>query len=90
MVSCEIVWKVSAVDPGRGVATVPDEVLMVVLVVGLEVIINHIGINDEDMMGSSVGYFDGTTHGKIPVGSWPENILKKKTYSDMVGSRCGP
>ena len=67
-----------------------DEVLMVVLVLGLEVIINHIGIDEEDMMGSSVGSFDGTTHGKIPVGSLPENILKKSTDSDMVGSGCGP
>ena len=67
-----------------------DEVLMVVLVLGLEVIINHIGIDEEDMMGSSVGSFDGTTNGKIPVGSLPENILKKRTDSDMVGSGCGP
>ena len=57
-----------------------DEVLMVVLVLGLEVIISHIGINDEDTMGSSVGSFYGTTHGNIPVGSLPENILKKRTY----------
>ena len=67
-----------------------DEVLVVVLVLGLEVIINHIGINEEDTMGSSVGSFDGTTHRKIPVVSLPENILKKRTDSDMVGSGCGP
>ena len=41
-----------------------DEVLMVVLVLGLEVIINHIGIDEEDTMGSSVGSFDCTTNGK--------------------------
>ena len=62
---------------------------MVVLVLGLEVMINHIGINDKDMTGSSVGSFDGTTHVKITVGSLPGNILKKRTYSDMVGSGCG-
>ena len=67
-----------------------DEVLMAVLILGLELIINHIGIYEEDTMGSSVGSFDGTTNGKIPVGSLPENILKKKTDLDMVGSRCGP
>ena len=67
-----------------------DEVLMVVLVLGLEVIINHIGIDEEDKMGSSVGSFDGTTNGKIPVGSLPENILERRTDSDMVGSGCGP
>ena len=42
-----------------------DKVLMAVLVLGLGVIINHIGIDEEDTMGSSVGSFDGTTHGKI-------------------------
>ena len=62
---------------------------MVVLVLGLEVMINHIGINDKDTMGSSVGSFDGTTHGKITVGSLLENILKKRTYSDIVRSGCG-
>ena len=45
-------------------ATLKDEVLMVVLVLGLEFIINHIGIDDEYTMGSSVGSFDGTTNGK--------------------------
>ena len=67
-----------------------DKVLMAVLVLGLGVIINHIGIDEEDMMGSSVGSFDDTTHGKIPVGSLPEYILKKRTDSDMMGSGCGP
>ena len=67
-----------------------DEVLMVVLVLGLEFIFNHIGINDEYTMGSSVRSFDGTTHGKIPVGSLPENIFKKRTDWDMVGSGFGP
>ena len=88
--SCEIVWKVSEVDPGCGMAKVTEEVLMVVLVMRLEVIINHIGNDDKYNMVSSDGSFDGTTHGKIPVGSLPENILKKRTDLDMVGSGCGP
>ena len=67
-----------------------DDVLMMVLVLGLEFIMNHIGIADEYTMGSSVGSFGGTTHGKIPVGSLPENIFKKRTDLDMVGSGCGP
>ena len=37
---------------------------MVVLVLGLEVPMNHIGIDDEYMLGSSVGSFDGMTYGK--------------------------
>ena len=37
---------------------------MVVLVLGLEVLINHIGIDDEDTLGSSVVSFDGMTYGK--------------------------
>ena len=41
-----------------------DEVLMVVLVLGFEVIINHIGIDEEDTMGSSVGSFNCTTNEK--------------------------
>ena len=37
---------------------------MVVLVLGLEVIMNHIGLDDEDTLCSSVGYFDGINCGK--------------------------
>ena len=37
---------------------------MVVLVLGLELLMIHIGIYDGDAMGSSVGYFDGTTYEK--------------------------
>ena len=44
-----------------------DKVLMVVLVLGLEFIMNNIVIDDEYTMGSSVGSFDGTTNGKISV-----------------------
>ena len=45
-------------------ATVQDDVLMVVLVLGLEVPMNHIGIDVEYMLGSSVGSFDGMTYEK--------------------------
>ena len=37
---------------------------MVVLVLGLKLLINHIGIDDEDTMGSSVGSFGGMTYVK--------------------------
>ena len=37
---------------------------MVVLVLGLEVPLNHIGINDEYTLGSSFGSFDGMTYRK--------------------------
>ena len=43
--------------------------MMVVVVLGLEVLMNHIGIDEEDTLGSSVGSFDGITYGKKPVGS---------------------
>ena len=67
-----------------------DKVLMVVLVLGLEFIMNNIVIDDEYTMGSSVGSFDGTTNGKISVRSLTENVFNKRTDSDMVGSGCGP
>ena len=37
---------------------------MVVLILGLELIMNHIGLDEEDMLVSSVGSFDGITYGK--------------------------
>ena len=37
---------------------------MVVMVLGLEVLMNNIGLDDEDMLSSSVGSFDGTTYEK--------------------------
>ena len=40
------------------------EVLMVVLFLGLEVLMKHIGIYDEYTMGFSVGSFDGITYEK--------------------------
>ena len=39
-------------------------VLIVVVVLGLEVLMNHIGLDEGYTLGSSVGYFDGITYGK--------------------------
>ena len=77
-------------EPGCGVATVQYEVLMLMIVLGLEVIMNHIRLDDEDNLGSSVGSFDGMTYGEKPVGSPLETLLKKRADADMVGSGCGP
>ena len=38
------------------------------MVLGLEVLMNNIGIDEEDMLGSSVGSFDGVTYGRKPLG----------------------
>ena len=46
--------------------TVKGELLVVVLVLGLEILMNHIGLNDEDTMGCSFGSFDGMTYEKNP------------------------
>ena len=35
--------------------------VVLVLVLGLEVLMNHIGLYDEDNMCSSIGSFDGMT-----------------------------
>ena len=56
---------------------------MVVLVLELEVIMNHIGINDKDMMGSSVGSFDGMTYEKTC------GIIYRKSFGDKDGCRDG-
>ena len=90
VVICEIVWNVSEVDPGCGVVTMADEVLMVVMVLGSEVPIKHIGINGEDPLGSSLGSFDGMTYDKKTVGSLPENILKGGTDAEIGRSEYGP
>ena len=37
---------------------------MVVLVLVLEVLMNHTGLDEEDTLGSSFGYSDGITYGK--------------------------
>ena len=50
-----------------GVATLKDEVLMVMLVLKLEVLMNYIRLDDEDTLGSSVESFDGMTYLKKPV-----------------------
>ena len=41
-----------------------NELLMVVLVLVLEVLMNHIMINDEDSMGYFIRSFDGMTYGE--------------------------
>ena len=45
VVSCEILWKMSDVKAVRGVETLYDVVVMVVLVLGLGVLMNNIGID---------------------------------------------
>ena len=65
-------------------------VLMVVLVLKLEVIMNNIGIDEEDKLGFSVGYFCGIHYVKKPVGSLLENIFNKSPGADMGGSGIGP
>ena len=50
---------------------------MVVLVLNLEVIMNNIGIDEEDNLGSSVGSFGGINYVKKPVGSLLEISLIK-------------
>ena len=64
LVSCKILCKVSYVVSLQGVATVYVVVLMVVIVMGLEVLTNHIGVDEEDTMGSSIVSFDGIPSGK--------------------------
>ena len=69
--------------------TVKDEVLMVLLVLGLEVIMNQIGIDDEGILGYYAGSFDSMTYEKK---LWVifQNVLRKKADAEMVGSGCGP
>ena len=50
---------------------------MVVLVLNLEVIMNNIGIGEEDNLVSSVGSFGGINYVKKPVGSLLEISLIK-------------
>ena len=63
---------------------------MVVLVLGLKLLINHIGIDDEDTLGSSVGSFGGINYVKKPVGSFLENIFNKSPGAEVGGSGRGP
>ena len=63
---------------------------MMMMVLGLEELMNHIGLDGEDKLSSSVGSFDGMTYEKNPVGSLTENLLKNRTDKEMVGSGYGP
>ena len=60
-------------------------VLMVVLVLGLEVLMNHIGLDEEDTVGSSVGSSDGINYEKKPVGLFLENLLGKGQDAEVGG-----
>ena len=57
------------------------EVFMVGMFLGLEVLMNHIGINDEYILGYSVGSFDGITYGKI------YGFICRKYFEEKY--RCG-
>ena len=63
---------------------------MVVMVLGLEVLTNHIGIDYEGTMGSSIGSFDGMTYGGGTCGFIARKSLQKNPDAEMVGSGCGP
>ena len=78
VVRCKIVYKVSAVEPWGGVEEVNDDVLMVVLVLGLEVLTNQIGLDEEDTLGYSVGSFDGLTYGKNLWLHFQKTFLRKR------------
>ena len=64
--------------------------LMVVLVLNLEVIMNNIGIGEEDNLVSSVGSFGGINYVKKPVGSLLEDIFNKISGAEVGGSGQGP
>ena len=66
--------------------TVQDELLIVVLDLGLKVLMNHIGIDDEDTLGSSIWSFDDTTHGKTS-GSIARKFLEEKDRCGDGGTR---
>ena len=78
-------WNVSDIEAVKEVATVYDVVSVVALVLWLVGVINHIGFDEEDTLGSSVGYFDGITYEKSLVGSLLENILNKRPDGGGVG-----
>ena len=46
---------------------------------------NHIWLDEEDTLSSSVGSFDGTTYGKKPVGSFMGNLLNKRPDEEVGG-----
>ena len=57
------------------------------MVLVLEVLMNNIGIDEEDMLGSSVGSSDGITYLKEPVGSLLENLLSKSPDAEVGGDQ---
>ena len=69
-------------EPGGDVATVTDEVLVVGMVLMLEVLMNHIGSDDEDMLGSNGGSFDGMTYGKTCGLIYIKYFEEKDGYGD--------
>ena len=62
------------------------DMLKAVLIFRLEVLMNRIGLNEEDTQGSYVGSFDGMTYGKKNLVSFLDNILKKSMDAEMVES----
>ena len=63
--------------------------LKVVMVLVLEVIMNHIGLDEEDMLGSSVGSSDGINYEKKSVGLLLENLLNYSLDEEVGGSVYG-
>ena len=57
---------------------------MVVVVLGLEVLMNHIRIYEDDMLGYYVGFCDVITYGGKHVCSFSGNIMKKRMHAEMV------
>ena len=56
---------------------------MAVVVLGLEVLIKPIGIDEEYNMGSSVGSFDGINYGKTC------GLIYGESFEYKSGCRCG-
>ena len=57
--------------------------LILVLVLRLELLMNHMGIYEEDNIGSSVGSFDSIKYGKNSVGSLLESISNKSLDAEV-------
>ena len=51
---------------------------------------NHLGIDYEDTLVTYVGYLDGITYEKKPVGLLLDNPVNKSQDAERVGSGCGP
>ena len=56
--------------------------LPLVLVLGLEVRMNHIGIDYKDTLGSSTGSFDGMNYGKNLLVNLQKYIEQKSIFGD--------